>query len=94
MVCPSCKKDSIRFLSVWLKGPFSKYRCADCGVVSRLQKRARVLCGVSGCFGAAAAGLGLYYHSWSVFFIAIAVVIPLDFLMDFYFHRLETVDQN
>jgi hypothetical protein len=92
MICPHCKKDSIRFLSVWLKGPFSKYRCSGCGALSRLKIRARLLCGVSGLFGASAIGLGFYFHSWLVFSIAIAVLLPLDMLMDFWLYRLEAVD--
>jgi hypothetical protein len=94
MICPYCKKDSVRFLGVWLKGPFSKYRCSDCGAVSRLKKRAKLMCGVSGCLGGAAVGLGLYYHSWFVFLVAVAVTLLLDMLMDFCFHQLEVVEEK
>src|SRR4051794_35451286 len=94
MICPYCKKDSVQFLSVWLKGLFSKYQCGDCGAISRLQKRAKFLGVVSGCFGAIAAGLGLYFRSWLVFFIALAIVIVLDFFMDFTFYQLEPIEQK
>jgi hypothetical protein len=56
--------------------------------------RAKVLCGLSGCLGAGATGLGFYFHSWTVFFIAIAIVIPLDYWMDFHFQRLAAPDQK
>jgi hypothetical protein len=53
-----------------------------------------MLCAISGCFGTTAAGLGIYYHSWLVFVIAIAAILPLDMLMDFCFYRLEVIDQK
>ena len=88
MVCPKCKKNSVSFFQAWTRSGFGKYRCSDCGAVSRV-KKSRILMLGSFCLGILAAGSAVYFQSWKVLIVASVTAIILDAVMDFFFRRLE-----
>ncbi len=88
MVCPKCKKDSVPFFKTWTRSGLGKYRCSDCGAVSRVKKSQVLMLGSFG-LGILAAGSAVYFQSWKVLIVASVVALILDAVMDFFFRRLE-----
>lgn len=88
MNCPSCQKDSIPFLRLWLKSGFGTYHCPNCNAISRIKKSVPLLV-FSGGLGVVSAGFGILFRSWGVFGVALAVAVVLDAVVDFRLRRLE-----
>ena len=93
MVCPNCKYNSISFLRVWIAGEFGRFTCPKCSAPCRI-RRSMLQCAVSGCLGCIAVFLGLSFSSWTIFGLALGVVLALDALKDYKFRQLEVVEKT
>ena len=81
MLCPHCKANAIPFRSVWIKSAFGKYKCPQCGGMSRV-RTSLPLAFLSGCLGVLATAIGIYFSTWPLFFTSLLVGLAIDALID------------
>jgi hypothetical protein len=88
MTCPSCQKNTIPWLKLWMMSGYGSHRCPSCGAICRLQKSWPLKIVVIG-LGGFSAFLGVHFQSWTVWAIATIISIAIDVLVDARFRRSE-----
>ncbi|HYA88467.1 MAG TPA: hypothetical protein VEI57_15545 [Nitrospirota bacterium] len=93
MVCPRCGNNTIPFSKVWIKGGLGTYRCPSCNAICRI-KESVPLTMISTSIGFFAGILGLYFRSWILFGVVLAIGLLLDVVLDSRLRRLELAVTN
>ena len=88
MNCPSCQKNVIPFIKLWLLSGFGTHRCPSCGAICRIRKSWRLKV-FSLCLGGLVAFVGFHYRSWTVGVTAFMVALMVDAFVDARFRRLD-----
>ena len=72
---------------MWMKSGFGKYICEHCESTLKIKKNP-LLAGISIFLGGSAAAIGFYFRSWSIFFLALIIVLAIDAVIDMNFRKL------
>jgi hypothetical protein len=88
MRCPHCNKDTVPFWKVWFGGAFVRYKCSECGGLSRIRQSTQLVL-VTGCLWALAALVWTMYWSWPGLVLAMALAFAFDSYLEYRYRSLQ-----
>jgi hypothetical protein len=91
MTCPSCQKNVIPWLKLWLMSGYGTHCYPSCGATCRLRKSWPLKLVAVG-LGAFAGIVGYRSDSWVMFGAIFIAALILDALVDSLFRRLDLMD--